>query len=127
MSKVIDSKTPEELKQIAIDIRAGRIFTDRHIQNLDDLSMVFMVFLFMKKEDIEDLRQSGVGLVYEYMEEANKHRSINGYPIFMSHKYLNIEDCKKLQEIVVKLAEAEKAVSIEPPDQRTEQEKKHNL
>lgn len=83
------SRTSEDLKQIAIDLQAGRIFTNRHIPNPNDIGMVFMVLMFMDQKD--QYIPESIGLVFEYYSKAMP-RSINGMPMFTSMHYLNIED-----------------------------------
>jgi len=100
---------PEELKKIAIDLRAGRIFCDRQLDTCIDPGMVFMPIMFFDDKTTESLRADPPGLVYEYMSEALP-RGVNGYPCFMSMRYLSIDDTKSLFEIIKKLEAAEKAV-----------------
>lgn len=40
--------TDEEIKDLANDIYKGLVFTDRHIQNPEDLSRVFMPLVFLE-------------------------------------------------------------------------------
>lgn len=96
------------LKQLAIDIRAGQVFTDRHCRDVDELTSSFMVLLFLEDEKtIQAIKNAG--LVYEYLSEAGP-RAINGRPMFFSCRVLSKEDASTVWEIVKKLEEAEKAV-----------------
>ena len=106
---MIPKHTPEEIKQLAIDFRAGKIFSDRHLQNPEDVSMVFMVLMFLDEAAIDELKANPPAMIYEYLSEAGP-RSVNGYPCFMSHKYLSKEDFEAMRDTVKKLEEAEKAV-----------------
>lgn len=88
-------KTDEEIKTLAIDLQAGKIYTDRHVKNPSELGMVFMAIALgalsgWTEEDIKKL-----GLVYEYISEAGP-RGVNGHPCFMSHRILSIEDAEKV-------------------------------
>lgn len=85
----------EEAKKIAEDIYKGLIFTDRHLQNPEELKSVFMVLMFMKDEDINKLKDNPPGLIYEYMDKASP-RGINGNPVFMSMQLLSKEDGKRV-------------------------------
>jgi hypothetical protein len=103
--------TDEDLKKIAVDLKEGRIFTDRHIQKEDGrmLSMVFMpialgAFENVSKEDLEN-----IGLIYEHLSEAGP-RSCNGYPGSFSMHLLNRDDTARMFEWYDKLVEAEKTV-----------------
>lgn len=80
-------KTEEELKQIAIDLVEGKIFSILNLRSPNDVTMVFLpialgAFNECTKEQIED-----IGLIYEYLDKAGP-RAINGYPSFMSFQYL---------------------------------------
>lgn len=99
------SLTDEEIKKLADDIYKGLIFTDRHIQNPDDISRVFMPLVLMKEEQIEEFRTNPPGMIYEYMEKAGP-MSINGMPMFLSFRFLNQEDAKKVDKKYIQIKEA---------------------
>jgi hypothetical protein len=90
------SRTPEELKQIAIDLRAGRIWSDRHDdgRGLDAFSMLFLLaddaFRASMKENLP-------GFVFEYLEKAGP-RSVNDQPRFFSMQMLSRPDTEKMFE-----------------------------
>ena len=89
----INSSSDAELRQLALDIADGVVFTDRHINDISLLGSVFMPLLFIEDFD----KMDDVGMIYERMSKAN-HMSINSYPIFMSFKTINKEDTKKVME-----------------------------
>ena len=82
-------KTDKELKDLAVDLYEGRIFTDRfHLNNPREIGIVFMPiglggFGKKTKEEIAD-----IAMVYEYLDQAGP-TSINGHPIFGSCWFLN--------------------------------------
>lgn len=80
-------KTNEELKQLANDMMAGRIFTDRHVKRPQDLGMVFMLFSLMDNKAMKEFESQEPVMVYEYMDKASP-RSINGMPSFFSFHFL---------------------------------------
>jgi hypothetical protein len=116
-------KTDEELKQIAIDIHAGRIFTDRHCKDFQEVTQVFMPLIFVgyvekaEGEDdgdyllrkaqsnimVEDLKKAV--MFYEYMDKASP-MGINGLPVFMSFHYLDKEEFEKMNVYFKKINEA---------------------
>jgi hypothetical protein len=104
---MLPSLPPDELKQLAVDFKEGRVFSDRHVTNPQDISMVFLVLLFMDKEDIDQLKQDNLGMIFEYISKAGP-RAVNGMPMFTSARYLNRSDTKLLFEMVTKLETAEK-------------------
>lgn len=105
------AKTDEEIRQLAVDAEGGLVFTDRHINKNEDpgiLGSVFMPLAFMdggqKKSFQEDVASGKIGLIYEEMEKAMP-RSINGYPIFMSMKYLSKDEADRFFEAIKQLRE----------------------
>lgn len=89
--------TDEDIKKLADDIYKGLVFTDRHIQNPDDVPRVFIPLVLLKKEQIEELNVRSIGMIYEYIDKAGP-MSINGMPMFLSLRMLSQEDAKKVNE-----------------------------
>jgi hypothetical protein len=106
-------KTDDELKKVAEDIFAGRIFTDRHIKPEDQKALLHTIFLplvFMADEGVKKMRDAKIDVLYEYLDKAGP-RMINGYPCFFSMSFLNEEEAKKVFELVEKIRAAVKGVS----------------
>lgn len=101
--------TDEQCKRLALDLHAGRVFTDRDCRNPQDVTMVFMPLLFMSREDANNMVEDEIALVYEYMSEAGP-RACNGMPMFMSCRMLNRKDFEVVREYHGKLIEAVKAL-----------------
>ena len=98
-------KTDAEIKQLAIDLYGGSIFTDRQCPP-ESLPMVFMpIALGAFKEDF-DINK--IGLIYEYIDKAGP-RSINGMPCFMSFRWINRDD---FDRVVVKFNEVKNAMDV---------------
>lgn len=97
--------TDEEIKKLADDIYKGLVFTDRHIQNPDDISRVFMPLVLLKEEQIEELKAESPGMIYEYMDKAGP-MSINGMPMFCSFRFLSQEDAKKVNDKYLQIKKA---------------------
>lgn len=87
----------EEIKRLAEDIYRGLVFTDRHVQNPDDVERVFMPLILLGDDQREEIRSCGPGMIYEYMDKACP-RSINGMPMFFSFRFISQEDAKKVNE-----------------------------
>lgn len=87
----------EKLKKIAKDMWAGKIFTNQQIQHKDDLGLVFMPLLFLRKEDVDYFKKIQVEFVYEYLTEAGS-RSINGMPTFFSCRTLSKDESEEMWE-----------------------------
>lgn len=94
--------TDQEVKQLAEDMYRGLVFTDRHLQRKEDVSMVFIPLVLMGKELIDKLLKNPPGMIYEYLDKAGT-MSVNGMPMFMSFKMVSTEDTKKVFEIYNKI------------------------
>lgn len=92
-------KTDDELKQIAIDFCEGKIFTSAHLNNLQNIGMVFMPLLLGAAQQMTEEERNNIGLIYEYYSEAGP-RSINGYPIFFSFRILTKEETDRTQAFI---------------------------
>jgi len=91
-------KTDEELKQIAQDLLAGKIYSDRHIPKGESelaINMVFTPFMFLGEEDLKKMMDDKVVLIYEYLSEAGP-REVNGMPTFMSFRTLTKDEFSKV-------------------------------
>ena len=107
MSTKTKIKTDQELKQIAMDIHAGRIFTDSHIRDGDQhmASMIFIPISLMDRDAMKELAESKPAMIFEYLNKALS-RSINGYPIFCSMRMLSCDENKKVCEYYDKIKAA---------------------
>ena len=108
----MNDRPAAELKQIALDIHKGLIFTDRHITEPATLPGVFMLFLFMTEQQRDKLETDPPGLIFEYLAKAGS-RAINGEPTFLSLQMLSANDTKKVFDICQKLQQAEQATLSE--------------
>jgi hypothetical protein len=97
----------DQLKQLARDIHAGHVFTDRHVRPNDAnlLSSIFLPLMFVNEEQLSALKADPPALIYEYFSEAGE-RGINGYPMFMSMKTISTSDWSELQAYLTALKEA---------------------
>lgn len=89
--------TDEELKQVAVDIYDGKIFSDRHFSSPEEAqSLISVVFMPLGMGALKTKKQvADLGLVYEYFDKAGP-RAVNGFPMFMSCRFLNKADAKKM-------------------------------
>src|SRR5262245_51227442 len=90
------AKTEVELEHLAWDAIGGKIFGSWQIQNQEQISICFMVLLFLPEEDLKQMQKDNICHFYEYMEKASP-RAINGMPCFMSAHYLDETDSEKLR------------------------------
>ncbi len=87
--------TDQDIKKLAEDMYKELIFTDRHIENKEEIPMVFMPLALVGREILGELADHPPGMIYEYMSKAGP-MSINGMPIFASFRVVSIEDTKKV-------------------------------
>lgn len=81
------ARLPEaELRQLALDVADGKVYTDRHGE--DAIESFRMLFALMSGRP-KHLEQWG--MVYEYLDKAGS-RAINGRPSFFSCKILHVDD-----------------------------------
>jgi len=99
-------KTDKELKEIAMAIRAGTIFTDRNIKPEDQYlaGSIFIPLLLMDEKGRKELVDSKPGMIYQYMSEAGP-RSVNGYPCFFNMRILSQEEMEKVLDYFKKIEE----------------------
>jgi hypothetical protein len=94
-------KTEDELKQLAADILARRIFTSGMIQAPQDIPLVFRSFLRKNKLERKELQQKmktgQAALFYEYLSEAGPS-SLNGIPTFSSVQILSKAEVQEVQK-----------------------------
>ncbi len=108
-------KTDVEIHQLAIDLLAGQLFTDRHLGGDPQvLPRIFMCIGFMAPDQLKRLAEDigERGMIYEHMRNAGP-RSANGRPMFMSIKFLDSDDADRL------LAKYEELKPPEPAVQET--------
>ena len=99
-------RSTDELRQIARDIHAGKIWT--HLDVPPDLfESVFMVLFFMDSKGRRELAQDlgRRGIIFEYGHKAMP-RGINGYPCFVSAQVLPSGEATVVREMVRNLHRA---------------------
>lgn len=90
-----EPKTDEELKQIALDIYSGKIFSDRDCPDEHSVRTVFMPLALMDNEQLQELVNDKAAFIYEYLDKAGP-MACNGMPMFLSFKYLAEDDLEKV-------------------------------
>jgi len=96
--------TQKQLKQIAVDLAEGKIFSNLHLRNQEELSGVFMVILFMDQEQLQKIADNDVVFIYEYLDKANP-LSVNGMPTFFSMRYLTKYDFSTMYHEYIRYVE----------------------
>ena len=93
----LPSRSDDEIRALAVDVIEGKVFGSWMVPHEDSdlLGSIFMVLNFLDLDGRED-----IGHVYEYLGEAGG-RGVNGYPSFMSIRYLNKEECRRLADACV--------------------------
>jgi hypothetical protein len=107
------SKTEQELKQLALDVVEGKVFTDRHCSSFDEALRSFMIIRLMSKEQLEELMAKEPVMFYEYYSKAGP-LSINGMPSFFSINFLTKEEGAIYESMIQKLITQRKEFLGEP-------------
>lgn len=95
-AKSVQKMTDEEVTKLARDLVQNRIFMSDQIRSQEDVLMVFPVLGMLDEKQRKDLQDADVGAVYEYVDRALP-RSINGYPMFMSLRWLSKENYQRVR------------------------------
>lgn len=98
-------RTDKELKQLAVDISDGLVFTDRHFSEIQladgEVKRVFLPIMLGKGYTPEQVESGEVAMIYEYMSKSGKSmNSDSGLPSFMSYEILNQAEVSKLSEYI---------------------------
>jgi len=80
---------------IKIDDKRDNTLYDLLQRKSDEIKYKKDIILYEQEKKDYDKYLESIGLVYEYISEAGP-MCINGHPIFMSIRFLNIEDTKKM-------------------------------
>ncbi len=104
-------KSNEELKEIALGMMGGSIFSSDHLleNEADLIGMVFMGVTLLEPIHREKMRSDNITFFYQDMNEALP-RAINGRPCFMNFKMLNQADRERMHAIRERLQAAIEAV-----------------
>ncbi len=108
--KLPDRLTPQEIQSLAVAIYKDQVFADIFVAEHDAglIGSIFMPLMFMDQRELRAYIEGGFAHVYEYTREAGP-RSINGYPIFMSCKFVHQDDLRAAYDSFIKIRD-----TIEP-------------
>ena len=90
------------LKDLALDIRANKVFTSWQVPQKQYLPLIFMPIA------LGGFKKSWVFFYSYFDNQVNHPRSVSGYPIFSTVGGLNKKDMLKLHKILKHLEEKEK-------------------
>lgn len=97
-------RTDQELRQLALDIRAGAVFGTWNFPSSEEAQRmtgtVFMPLLFMDDEARGALEEAAH--IFEYVSNAGP-RGVNGYPCFFSFQILRPDETARLDEMLKQL------------------------
>jgi len=93
---VVTRMTDDELREFVRAYLSGKLFTLAHISDHDAemASKIFLPFLLGGFADMHPEALDQIGMVYEYLDQASPV-SINGYPIFLSARFMHQDDWKR--------------------------------
>ena len=94
-------RTDDELKQLAMDIVAGKVFGSW--SHPEALRISFgLVLNFIDRATLQEMIDQDVALFYEYIDKASP-RGVNGLPTFFSLRALSRSDAEKVEGLINKL------------------------
>ena len=108
--------TDEQVKEVAQGLLNNKYFISSMIaagEGTDFLGCVFMPLGLMKIEQLEKLMEEGACIFYEEWSKAGP-RSVNGYPIFFTMRYMSEEDYRLVDKFFFKLKETQEALAKLP-------------
>lgn len=109
-------RTDAEIRQLALDLVAGKVFTDRHIRADEWQSMVGSIFMVLGLGGpaiFTGIDPADIGFIYEYMDKAGP-RGINGYPVFFSLHVVSKADANRVWDCMKAIEQALKAAPMVP-------------
>lgn len=106
----VDRLSAEEIKNLALGIIHGEVFTDRHVPGhmTGMMSMLFMPLAF--SNDIDWIVEN-VGTIYAYYKDALP-RAINGFPVFMTMGLVVKDDSALLWDMVSEMRKALDSIGV---------------
>jgi hypothetical protein len=105
VSAPYEPRSDAEIKQIAIEIEAGKIWTSEHCPNLDAVRASFLTIGFCTPELANWMQQNKIAVIYEYVDRAGP-LSVNGMPSFFGAKMISEDDWKRVLEKVTAIRAA---------------------
>jgi hypothetical protein len=93
--------TPEQMRQLAIDVAAGSVFGSWQLpeHDMQHVNLIFMPLMFMDDIMVKEMQRDGAMHFYGHMRDSFD-RGINGYPIFMSVRVIDAADCARLNQML---------------------------
>lgn len=113
---VMHKMSSEEKTKFVRDWIGNAIFSDRHVGKADAssiLPMIFMPLAFGALAGAPPEYLDDIGLVYEYYGKDQASRSINGYPMFMSVRFMSKADWESCVKVIIAEEERMKALHVE--------------
>ena len=89
--------TTAELKKFCADFLEGRVFTSEHVQEPHLIPVVFGAAKGLRTAEPNYLEK--VGLIWEHLDRAGAEM-VKGYPRFLSHSTMHIDDWQKCREAI---------------------------
>jgi len=98
-------RSEQELRQLALDLKANKIFTSTQIppEDSDLLGSVFIILALMDEKQHAEFLAKKPAFVYEYYSEAGPY-GVNGYPSFMSMRFVAEDELPLIKQFWDELA-----------------------
>ena len=104
-------QTQEYLKDFVTEFVGGRIYTDKHVKDLELLTMIFLPLSFGSLAYLSQRECARIGIIWAPLQDAGP-RQINGHPIFMTARVMHKDDWKRYITAIKKLKEAQNGIEV---------------
>jgi len=105
------ARTAEELREFVLGVCDNKIFTDRHCRSPEDVQSVFMILALGCLEGRSEDEVSNIGCVWEWVDQASP-RTMNGYPMFVSVRFLNLADTERASAAIITEMARRKEITV---------------
>lgn len=113
---VLNRVTKDELRQLVLDTLDNKVFYSTQLSDKKLIELVFIPIRLGAFQKISKNSVKNVGNIYEYYEHANKHKNIEGFPIFFSCNLLHKKDWEVVQREVNKELKRREKINIDLKD-----------
>lgn len=101
--------TKEEIKELAIKIFRGEIFTDKQLEDMEKLSDVFPTNL-MTEEQYDEMLSIPPGMLYAGIDDLRSYK--DGVPHFDAFRILSVNDSNRVLDYLDKIKKAVEELPI---------------
>jgi hypothetical protein len=99
----IPKRSDEEIKKLAEEFLAGRIFTSTYVTDPNQLVVIFRPLAQLNQEELVDFLNSNVGFLFEHFDPARHVNKDTMLPLFDTMQVMSVPDAIKMAGYVADL------------------------